>query len=169
MRNANEKRFSVIGKVANVLELDNKNAISIELQEGKSDNEQFELVIQAMYNKSNDDGSTPVWAYKMGGIRVSCNPTNLNFITRGVKAMFEIASTTKKEVVIKASKVTTSTLGDIGTLSTKEIEKLLEQRKQAELVLQAVKTVVPIVPTVDEMELLLNMRNASKKSNKKSK
>lgn len=91
-------RFTKVAKCS-LLELNEKSAIIIELQEGKEDSLP-EIVIAEMYKTKENE-----WAYCKGGVRFETTVDNANYILKGVKTMFEASKEVVKTKKEKAPKV----------------------------------------------------------------
>lgn len=157
-------RFTKVAKCS-LLELNEKSAITIELQEGKEDSLP-EIVIAEMYKNKEDE-----WAYCKGGIRFETTVDNANYILKGVKAMFEASKEVVKTKKEKAPKVDAKKAIEMMTEEEKaELLKALlgtAKEEKAESKPETSKGKASKKDDTDELVLEYKIASPSKKNGKK--
>lgn len=154
-------RFTKVAKCS-LLELSEKFAIVIELQEGKGDSLP-EIVIAEMYR--NKEGE---WAYCKGGVRFETTVDHVNYILKGCKTMFDASKEVVKTKKEKAPKVDVKHAVDMMSEEEKaELLKTLLGGAKAETVETVAEGKAKAKKTEpDELVLEYKIATSTKKSKK---
>ena len=152
------KRFEIVASTKELVPLDGKNAIRIELQYGK-DGEPTELVIAELYSK---DGK---WSYTRSQVRIDCTKANIQHVLTCTKEMYESSLKVEKKATAKTDKLASA----IGTMSDEDKAALLKILLGDAKTESTSKASKPATKTTESSELTLEnfVLGINKKSTKK--